>query len=370
MNQNLVFATSNTLLIDQRTHNMANSLLSMDFKVTVIGIKKGKVPPRAYSVNRLTPWLPQTQKMFTFFYGIQLLITLLFKKIDVLVAVNTDTLFACYWLAKIKRCTLITDIRVLPTTSPDSLISNYLRKSRHKLCVSDRLAILLQQGFGVEAKVLKDYPSTEICTQTALSDLPEIPDLQTKYPDKKIILYQGKVVPDKGIEYMIKAIEHIENAVFVIVGDGTMKQELQILAHRLNLTKQVLFVPQTSLEHVAAYTNQADLGISLEEYTNKSHASKISSKIYNYINCSVPVLVSELPEAAKLVTDFNIGIVSESYHPLILAKKINDAFKNEALMKKYKTNLKKAKQTLSWEAEQAKFLEMIEPIAKAASATA
>jgi len=63
--------------------------------------------------------------------------------------------------------------------------------------------------------------------------------------NKKIVLFLGRLVPYKGVEYLIKAFkkveEEVEDSALIIAGRGPLKQELEGLAADLKL-KGILFV--------------------------------------------------------------------------------------------------------------------------------
>ncbi|MBN2251490.1 MAG: glycosyltransferase [Candidatus Altiarchaeota archaeon] len=79
--------------------------------------------------------------------------------------------------------------------------------------------------------------------------------------DRKVILFLGRLVPYKGVEYLIKAFakvkERRDDAVLVIAGSGPLEKELKDLAEESGI-KDVLFV-KASDEDIPGYYAACDV---------------------------------------------------------------------------------------------------------------
>jgi glycosyltransferase involved in cell wall biosynthesis len=371
MSKNIYLAVTNDLTTDQRLDNVANTLLKNNYNVTVIGIKKSHLHKKHYTTKRFL-MLFKSGKMFHVEYSIRLFLYLLFSKIDVIVANNLDTVVPCFWASKLKKNQLVFDSRNLFTELPEictkskrsakknweRIEKKYLPRIKFNYSVSDTISELFSKKYETEYKTILNIPQLSENVESA----DEVINLKEKYNAQRVILYQGKLAQNKGVEYMIKAIQHIDDAVLVIIGSGYMKEQLVDMVNTLKLTKKVFFIDKQPYETIHLYTRQADLGVSLEEYTSESYKSTISTKVFNYINNDIPVIVSNLPEMTKVVESYKIGIVSESYHPLILANKINKVFNNPKILEDYKKNIKKAKADLNWEKEETKLVDLFNSV--------
>lgn len=59
------------------------------------------------------------------------------------------------------------------------------------------------------------------------------------------IIYVGRLIPEKGIDYLVKALsllERMDKIMCLIVGDGPEKKKLEKLARELNLNEKIRFV--------------------------------------------------------------------------------------------------------------------------------
>jgi glycosyltransferase involved in cell wall biosynthesis len=78
----------------------------------------------------------------------------------------------------------------------------------------------------------------------------------------------------------------------------------------------------------------------------------LPNKLFDYIQAQVPVLVTNLPEMAAVVTLYQIGEITPSLEPKILADKIKYALTNKEQRSVWQKNLEKAARELTWENEE------------------
>ncbi|GAB6188675.1 glycosyltransferase family 4 protein [Marinitoga arctica] len=84
-------------------------------------------------------------------------------------------------------------------------------------------------------------------------------------PEEKILLFVGRLGPEKNIDFLIKVFHKIfheeRNVKFVIVGDGVEKNKLEELVIELDLHENVIFTGGQPREKVLDAYKQADLFI-------------------------------------------------------------------------------------------------------------
>src|SRR5690242_5506869 len=100
----LIFTVTNDLNYDQRMIRICNSLAKAGHKVLLIGRKKKDsvhLQSQSFKQKRLH-CLFQKGKWFYAEYNIRLFIYLLFKKADLICAIDLDTILPCYRISKLK----------------------------------------------------------------------------------------------------------------------------------------------------------------------------------------------------------------------------------------------------------------------------
>ncbi len=79
--------------------------------------------------------------------------------------------------------------------------------------------------------VIPDVSCVPECEKINIREKYSIPD------DKKLILYFGRIIPQKGLDYLIKALAQLDRDFFLLIaGDGEFKSACQALAKDLKLT--------------------------------------------------------------------------------------------------------------------------------------
>ncbi len=81
--------------------------------------------------------------------------------------------------------------------------------------------------------------------------------------NKKIILYVGRLIKRKGIEYLIQAFCSLKNdmndTVLMIIGEGECKKQLEVLTKELNIKNEVYFLGNIQNEKLPSYYSLADI---------------------------------------------------------------------------------------------------------------
>jgi glycosyltransferase involved in cell wall biosynthesis len=142
----------------------------------------------------------------------------------------------------------------------------------------------------------------------------------------KIILYQGALNVGRGLEWVIDAMPLIHNAVLVIIGDGYFSDELKKRVNNLQLNEKVFFLGRIAGSELYKYTPSADLGLCLLENKGLNYYYSLPNRIFDYLHAGIPVMATNFPEIAHIVTTHKTGILINHYEPEYLAETINNFF--------------------------------------------
>ncbi|MCB9249251.1 MAG: glycosyltransferase [Ignavibacteriales bacterium] len=168
--------------------------------------------------------------------------------------------------------------------------------------------------------------------------------------DQKILLYQGVILEGRGIKKVIDVLDKINNAHFVIIGDGEFRKQFESEITGKPIESRVHFIGQVNHKDLLSYTASADLGLALIENISLSYYYALPNKIFEYIMAEVPILCSDLPQMKKIVDDYKVG----NYVNLEkdnLANAINRMLNDNELLNEYKANCKQAAKELNWDFE-------------------
>ena len=123
----------------------------------------------------------------------------------------------------------------------------------------------------------------------------------------KIIIYQGVILKGRGILPVFRALQSLENCVFVIFGSGPRENEFRALAKSLNVDDRVYFFGKVPYNELHNYTSSADLGVSFIEPITLSYRLALPNKLFEYCMARIPVLASDLPAIREIFNEFPVG---------------------------------------------------------------
>jgi glycosyltransferase involved in cell wall biosynthesis len=296
-------------------------------------------------------------------YNWRLFLLLLFRKKDCLLSNDLDTLLANFMAQKLSSKTdLVYDSHEYYTEVPElvarpkvkkiweSIEKKLFPKLKHVYTVNDSIASFYHEKYKIHIDVIRNISLKFTTTQAILSKE------ELGLPlDKNIIILQGAGINvDRGAEEMIQAMQYIEGAIFLIVGDGDVVPELKIYVAEHDLSDKVIFKGRQPYLTMMNYTIHSDLGLSLDKTNNLNYKYALPNKLFDYIHTTTPIACSNTVEVSKIVRDENIGIVIPNHDPKTIAKEIQELLDNKELLAQMKLNCEKAAQYLNWENESKK----------------
>ena len=160
-------------------------------------------------------------------------------------------------------------------------------------------------------------------------------------------------------------MKYLENTRLVLIGSGDVENELHSLTENEKVTDKVTFIERIPWEELYGYTQQADIGISVEENISLNYYYALPNKLFNYIQAKIPVLVSDFPEMRQIVQHYKIGMTILTDDARELADVLSKMLTDKEMIKSWKINLEKAAAELCWENEEIKikdiYSEIIQP---------
>lgn len=353
--QRIVICVISDLENDQRVHRTALTLSEAGYDVLLIGRQPQKKTAikRSYKTKRLTLLFTKTV-MFFANYNINLFFYLLFRKLDIVIANDMDTLPACWLISRIRKKKLIFDSHEFYSESPYLNSKPTIKKIWQKL--ENLLIPQVDVGITVNRSIADIYKHKHNKYFHVIRNVPLVHKHTDnfKYTPNRII-YQGAVHVGRGVEMMLHAIALLPDMELYIAGKGDVWEKCIKLADTLNLKKRVFFLGHIDFEQLPNITKTAAVGLSLEEDIGLNYHYALPNKIFDYIQSNVPVIVSDLPEMRNIVETFDVGAVLTVRTSENLAKAIVNIIKKRE-SGKFEEKLKKAAEILNWENEKNKLL--------------
>lgn len=173
-----------------------------------------------------------------------------------------------------------------------------------------------------------------------------------------VVLYQGGMQRDRGLENIIKTVRYVPNAAFVFLGNGQLKPKLIELANNEGVADRVYFLDAVSNDQLLYYTSSATIGLQLLINTCFNHYSACSNKLHEYLMAGIPVVASDLPEIRRVVKDTETGILVDPENIQEIAEAINKLLSEKVMYQKYKLNTKSGALQYKWEDDEKILLEL------------
>jgi glycosyltransferase involved in cell wall biosynthesis len=201
---------------------------------------------------------------------------------------------------------------------------------------------------------------------TVVRNLPDLPPPNAaRAPDLRrqlgvggasLVLHQGAVAAGRGCEVLVEAIALLPEAHLLFLGaEGAGASSLHALAREHGVAGRTHFLDPVSPEELLSYTAQADVGVSLLQDSCENHRLALPNKLFEYVAAGLPVVVSDLPETARLVRQSGIGHCAVPDDPGSVATALRETLAhagNELAQRR----LARAASELSWGREKRRLL--------------
>jgi glycosyltransferase involved in cell wall biosynthesis len=220
--------------------------------------------------------------------------------------------FLCEWYA---------EIRTLPNVRYFFALNEEKQKYIQDLVGPGRVSI---QTMGLDTELFRPIGKRVARSKLGLDN------------DKKYILYVGRLVREKGVQYLLLALPEIlqscPDAILLVAGDGPYREKLKRMALSLNLEKHITFLRWVKTTRLPLLYNAADVVVA-PHLPEESIGTIKSDSIFSIsqleaVACGTPVVVTntKIGDELKPLTLFgsNCGLRIPPYDPRAITEAILD----------------------------------------------
>lgn len=351
----LVFTVTNDLSYDQRMIRICSSLSAAGYAVTLVGRKRrGSVPlvEQSFRQKRLSCFL-EKGKGFYIEYNIRLFFYLIFNKIDVICAIDLDTILPCYWVSVLKGIPRVYDAHELfcemkEVVTRPRIYRFWKRVERFAVprfktgyTVNQPIAGAFKEMYGVNYEVIRNVPVLQPLT---------IPEKQEPY-----ILYQGAVNEGRSFETLIPAMQQVA-ARLIICGDGNFMEQAKALVAAHKLEERVIFKGLILPHELRNYTVNAWIGITLFENKGQSNYYSLANRFFDYIQAGIPQLGVDYPVYREINNQYPIAVLINDLSPDCIAVQLNRLLNDKVLYRELQQNCITARTIFNWQQEEKKLI--------------
>lgn len=176
-----------------------------------------------------------------------------------------------------------------------------------------------------------------------------------------VILYQGVICPERGLDKLMEAASVLRNEeiAIVIIGHDAWQGTLHRMHSEMNLKNIVYLLPPVPSEALPEVTVSADAGLILFENTCLNHYYSLPNKLYEYMMAGLPVIASDFPEMARIINEHNCGILVDSSSSQTIAKGIKELIRSPEEMRRMGIRGRKASlEQYNWPVEAKKLVDL------------
>ncbi len=177
--------------------------------------------------------------------------------------------------------------------------------------------------------------------------------IRAKYPEfqnKTILLYQGAVLPGRGIFPAFELLKFNTDLVLVMLGDGLFLDKAKQKAKELGIEQRVAFCGNIDYNELHDWTSSADIGLCNIEPVSFSYELALPNKMFEYIMAGIPQVISDLPAMRIIAEKYEIGEVLPLSSTVEVFSEINNNVNNSK--EKYHQKCLEAAKILCYESQE------------------
>jgi glycosyltransferase involved in cell wall biosynthesis len=256
----------------------------------------------------------------------------------------------CFYLQEVPKGVLI-------SKSADFAERLLARSANYVLTVSGEIARRFE-GMGADTTVLynsrsaKDFSGAKRARLGAKGDF--------------IIGYIGQMSQHRGVDNLVRSMKYINGKNIRVVFLGGPADEMERarkLASREGVSRSIIFIDSVPFKQVLGYIAAMDVGVVPFLPYPPDHNVAAPNKIFELMGGGLPLLVSDLPEMGRIVSECGCGVTFDPKSPKDLAAKIGYLAKNGKEREAMARNSAKAhKNTYCWELQEKKLIHVYRKI--------
>lgn len=173
---------------------------------------------------------------------------------------------------------------------------------------------------------------------------------------KTTLIYQGIIERGRGFEGLVPAMKDIDGTV-IVCGNGSFMQEVQDNAAREGVRTKFDFKGYVLPEALKLYTDQAYIGLNLNDNLGASFYFSLSNRFFDYMHAGIPQVSMNYPENRKINDRFEIAVLIDDLEPATIAAAINRLLNDSELYIRLQQNCLKAREAYNWNQEEKKLID-------------
>ncbi|HUQ66208.1 MAG TPA: glycosyltransferase [Flavitalea sp.] len=359
----IIFSVTNDLVTDQRMARICTSLSKAGFDVILVGRVGNSQLPLAempYQQKRL-PCFFLKGKGFYIEFNIRLFFYLLFQRMDVVCAIDLDTILPNLFISKLKGVYRIYDAHELFCEMKEIVTRPKIYRAWKTV---EKYAVpKFTSGYTVNALIAGEFKKMYKVDYRVIRNLPVFTNRILSEKKSRFILYQGAVNEGRGFETLIPAMKNV-NVPLVICGEGNFLSQAKSLVLQLGLEDKIIFKGRLLPEQLKAITEQAWAGVTLFDKTGHSNYFSLANRFFDYCHAGVPQVCVAYPLYKELNNQYTIAVLIDEPQTEMIAEALNRLLNDDELHSRLIRNCLEARKVLNWQNEEKELIAFYEGVLK------
>jgi len=179
-----------------------------------------------------------------------------------------------------------------------------------------------------------------------------------------LVMYHGRVMPDRGIEMLIRLVSVNPNVAAIIFGNGEAQfvRKLQQKVQELSVDGRIYFHEEVPQKELWKYVGAADVGMILAPAITRNHLYSLPNKFFENIQSETPIVCPSYPEMERIIKHYRNGLTCDPTDLAAVNHCIEQFRTDSELYQNCKRNTVRAKEELCWEKEKITLKEAYEKL--------
>ncbi len=172
-------------------------------------------------------------------------------------------------------------------------------------------------------------------------------------PPGKVLAHSGVLSHGRHLSELVQSLSLLPDDVsLALIGDGGLQNALEAEAVALGVRERLLMVYPVTPDNITPTLAQADAAAVL---TSPDYEIALPNKFFEAVAAGIPVIGTRLPEVARLIQHYDLGVLCDPKDPASIAAAVKTLF-DPVNYPRFRANAARARAELNWEAEEKKLV--------------